>query len=193
MARPRNFDEQQVVERAMDLFWSKGYRETTPRELMEATGLSKSSLYATFGNKEGLFLRAMARYVALNRAQMRSMLAQPDLRSALEQMYEMVIQMSLGGPEGRTCLVCTTTLEAGAEDEALLASVQEGQRQILGVFQERLEQAQREGQLSPERDARGLAHFLMSNNNGIQVLARGGASRDDLQRVATQVIETVMG
>ena len=63
MARRREFDEQAVVANAMELFWRQGYRATTPRDLLTATGLSKSSLYATFGSKEGLFLAALDAYL----------------------------------------------------------------------------------------------------------------------------------
>ena len=68
MARPRKFEEPTVVATATELFWRKGYKATTPRDLVEATGLSKSSLYNTFGSKEGLFVRAMEHYIARREA-----------------------------------------------------------------------------------------------------------------------------
>ncbi|MCO4773361.1 MAG: helix-turn-helix transcriptional regulator, partial [Deltaproteobacteria bacterium] len=91
MARRREFDEAEVVEKAMHAFWSHGYRSTTPQMLVDATGLSKSSLYATFDNKKGLFLKSLDRYSADQAAFMASMLDSMPLRQGLEALYTELI------------------------------------------------------------------------------------------------------
>ena len=83
MARPREFDEEKVITRATQLFWELGYRRTTPQNLLEVTGLSKSSLYATFGSKQGLFELCLKHYVHYQEVLLRQVLSTDTLREAL--------------------------------------------------------------------------------------------------------------
>jgi len=189
MGRPRAFDEDQVVAQATEVFWSKGYRRTTPRDLLDATGLSKSSLYATFGNKQGLFLRALERYIDTQEQGLRVSLS-GDLRDVLERMYNMIIATATA-EEPMSCIVCTASIEADPCETDLVAHITRSRERLEAVFAERFQRAQREGELDADRDPVALARFVLNNNMGLIVQARAGMSAQALHQIAEQVVDAV--
>lgn len=188
MARRREFDEAHVVNQAMELFWMRGYRDATPQALTEATGLSKSSLYATFGSKKGLFLATLEQYVAGQVELVASVLAEGRLRHGLERMYDTLLGF---GTTGRTCLVCTSTIEAPLEDLEVGELIRRGHHSIEQVLFERIVRAQAEGDVDANRDARTLARFVLTNNMGLMVLARVDPDPIALRKVAAEVVRAV--
>ena len=190
MARPREFDEHQVVQQAMGLFWEKGFRQTTPRDLLAVTGLSKSSLYATFGSKRGLFLRALASYTDEQADYMRAMLASGTLREALTRMYDQVLAVVTRTEGPDACLVCVTALEVD-DDAEVTEELGHARLRIEAVLRERIARAREEGQVATERDPAALARFVFSNNMGLVVLARAGAEEAELRQVVDEVLSAV--
>ncbi|MFK7986219.1 MAG: TetR/AcrR family transcriptional regulator [Sandaracinaceae bacterium] len=189
MARPREFDEEEVLNKAMEVFWLRGYRATTPQALVEATGLSKSSLYATFESKNRLFLAVLRRYAELHLQHIRLVLSNESLRAGLEQLYEMLVTNSTSG---RTCLLCSTSIEAPRDDRTIADLIARTQERTEDVLHERLVRAQKEGELSPERDARGLARMIISTNTGLMVLARSNPDPDWVRPIAKEMLRTLL-
>lgn len=195
MARPRQFDEAEVVQKATELFWAQGYRATTPRDLVDATGLSRSSLYNTFGSKEGLFLRSLGAYVSGQAAGMSAELERRSLGDSLEWMYSQLIAMArpvAGGGAGMSCMMATAAIEADPGDTQLFAAVQAGRLAVTSAFQRRLERAQTEGELPANKDPAALAHVLFNTNMGLVVLARAGTPAETLRIIADQTIRAVL-
>ena len=196
MARPRKFDEAEVVAQATQVFFAKGYRRTTPQDLLDATGLSKSSLYNTFGNKEGLFARALDQYADMQREMLGGALDRPTLRESLESMYEQVVRTSAAvehGGMGMSCLMCTATLEVEPCEPDLIDQVRQGRANAVGLIADRLERAQVAGELPKDSDPGDLAAFLYNTNMGLVVLGRAGTPTQTLRAVATQAIQAVLG
>lgn len=191
MGRHREFDEAEVVEKAMRSFWKNGWRDATPQRLLEATGLSRSSLYSAFGSKQGLFLAALDLYVAQQRSFLTQLLADGTLREGLERMYTLMVDNMRPGGGGMTCLVASSLLEVPAEDSETLARVVRGQAQMTEVYEARFQRAIDEGELDGRRSAGELAQFIATVNNGIQIAARAQASADQLRSIAAMAIETV--
>ena len=193
MGRRREFDEAVVVEQAMELFWLQGYKATSPQNLVDATGLSKSSLYATFNSKQGLFLAALERYVQTQVDVMIQMLATGTLRENLQALYGALIHMAASSEQARTCLVCSSALQTpvdGSESE-VAALVLQGHERIEDVFYERLVRAQASGELAADRDPRTVARFLLNNNMGLMVLARTRPDPAVLEPMAAEIIRAV--
>ncbi len=188
MARRREFDEATVVNIAMELFWLRGYRAATPSALTDATGLSKSSLYATFGSKQGLFLASLERYVDAQVQVLEAGLKDGRLRHGLERMYDMLLKL---GTTGHTCLVCTSTIEAPLEDTAVANAVRRGHEAIEQVLFNRIVRAQLEGDVDASRSPRALARFILNNNMGLMVLARTNPDPHALREVVAEVIRAV--
>ncbi|MFT4625928.1 MAG: TetR/AcrR family transcriptional repressor of nem operon [Myxococcota bacterium] len=188
MARRREFDEATVVAQAMDLFWLRGYRSATPQALTEVTGLSKSSLYATFGSKQGLFLASLQHYIDGQVQLMGAVLAEGRLRHGLERMYDALLGI---GTTGRTCLVCTSTIEGPLEDAAVAEVVRRGHGALEQVLFERIVRAQAEGDVDASRDPRHLARFVLTNNMGLMVLARANPDPAALRGVVAEIVRAV--
>ena len=191
MGRRREFDEAEVVEKAMEAFWKNGWRDTTPSRLVEATGLSRSSLYATFGSKQGVFLAALELYVVRQESFTAQLLADGTVREGLERMYALMVDMMRPGGPGVTCLVASSLLEVPAEDEETVAHVLRGQARITDVFEARFQRAILEGELDGTRTAGELARFIATVNNGVQIAARAEASADHLRSITRMAVDTV--
>jgi TetR/AcrR family transcriptional repressor of nem operon len=192
MARPREFDENEVVNRAAELFWEKGYRRTTPSQLVEATGLSKSSLYATFGSKHALFLRALERYVDGQEYELRRLLDAGTLRDGLGRMYARIVE-STTTDGGRSCLVCTAAIEVDSDESEVISSLADARERTMKVFAVRVRRAQAEGDVSTDRNAADIARFIFNNNMGMVVSARANTNRAELEAIAAQVVSAICG
>lgn len=191
VGRRREFDEAEVVEKAMQTFWKNGWRDTTPQKLVEATGLSRSSLYATFGDKKGLFLAALDLYVEEQRSFLTQLLAEGSLREGLERLYQLMVDNMRPDGGGMTCLVVSSLLEIPAEDDETIARIARGQAQMTAVYEDRFQRAIDEGELDGTRTARELACFIAIVNNGIQVAARADASEGELRSISRMALDTV--
>ncbi len=191
MGRHREFDEAEIVEKAMQAFWKNGWRSATPQRLLEATGLSRSSLYATFGSKQGLFVAALDLYVTQQISFLTQLLADGTVREALERMYALIVDNMRPGGGGTTCLVASSLVEVPAEDTETLARVARGLALMTEVYEARFQRAIDEGELDGTRTAAELAQFIATVNNGIQLAARAETSADQLRSIARMAVETV--
>ena len=182
--RPREFDVEQALERALDVFWRKGYEGTSMSDLTEALGITRASLYAAFGNKEALFQRVMERYEAKAGAYR---IAAEKAESALE-----AVQLLLTGPvelHGNKhnppgCLGVQGALACGLDSESVRDDLASRRRRGEAAIRRRLERALSEGDLVSESDPADLARYLSALIYGMAVLAAGGANRGELQGVA---------
>lgn len=188
MGRRRAFDEEEVLDQALDLFWSRGYRSATPAALVTATGLSKSSLYATFESKDSLFLRVLQRYIDEQVRALGSLLDAPTLSEGLWRMYESLIELGTGG---RTCLVCSSTIEGPLGETDVQALVQQGHASIESLLLQRLVRAREEGELDASRDLTDTARFLLATNMGLMVLARANPDPEAMRAIAREAIRAV--
>ncbi|MDW3178737.1 MAG: TetR/AcrR family transcriptional regulator [Acidimicrobiia bacterium] len=175
----------------MQTFWKNGWRDTTPQKLVEATGLSRSSLYATFGDKKGVFLAALDLYVEEQRSFLAQLLLDGTLREGLERLYALIVENMSPEGDGMTCLVVSSLLEVPAEDDETIARITRGQVKMTAVYEGRFQRAIDEGELDGTHTARELASFVAVVNNGIQVAARGEASAEELRSISRMALVTV--
>jgi AcrR family transcriptional regulator len=184
MARPREFDIDSALDRAMELFWEKGYDGATLPDLTATMGISRPSLYAAFGDKQALFRRVLDRYAAGPAGYVREALAAPTARAAAERLLRRTIDLVTGRRPPRVCLFVRGALACGEGDEAirrkLVAHRAAGERAIRKRFQ----RAQAEGDLAKHADPGDFARYLTTVVQGIAVQAAAGANRTELRRVA---------
>jgi AcrR family transcriptional regulator len=183
IGRPRAFDPDQALDRALQVFWRKGYEGTSIADLTAAMGINPPSLYAAFGNKEALFRRALDRYEALHEASWREALDAPTGYEAIERLL-MRSAASLGdkrNPPG--CLMVQGALCGGEECEPVKKELAARRDASLGLIRERLRRARREGDLPEDADPATLARFVATVLHGMAVQATGGAARKELERV----------
>lgn len=186
--RPRGFDTDAALDRAMEVFWRKGYEGASLADLTGAMGINPPSLYAAFGNKEGLFRKALDRYLEGPSAYQRAALEAPTARAAVEALFEGACAMAACPDQPGGCLVVQAALAcsdaASAVRQDLIARRAAGEAAI----RERLLRARDEGDLPPDADPATLARFVVAVIYGMSVLAAGGAGQDELRGVAAAAL-----
>ncbi len=190
MARPREFNAEDALEKAMQLFWAKGYEATSLQDLTAAMGLSKSSLYGTFGSKHELFLSAMDRYnetVAARRAA-GVIDGAKDSRAGIAAVFAAFLDEMLGAGEKRGCFVNNSAVELAPHDAAVAARAAAGLAHLEEAFYGAVRQGQEAGDIARRRDARALARYLAASLNGLIVLAKTNPERAALEEVVGIVL-----
>jgi AcrR family transcriptional regulator len=182
--RPREFDTERALDAALDLFWRHGYEGTSLSALTGAVGVTPTSLYAAFGNKEELFKKVVERYLRGPANYLHRALAEPTARevagAALKGAIDMV--MNPGHPDG--CLLVHGALAADPGLAPVRAELSRVRAAAEAAVRRRFRRAAEEGELTDEAEADRLAGFLMTVIWGMSVQAAGGASRSDLAQAA---------
>lgn len=189
MARPREFDSDDVLEHAMQAFWAKGYRATSLDDLCKATGLSRSSLYAAFGGKRALLHRSLDRYEEQGAVRISAALTRPGpVREAIAGFVNDLIDRIVEGPGRRGCFIGNCAAELARNDKATAARVRRSLTRVEGLFREALLRAQAAGELSPSADAGALARFLVSGIQGLRLVGKANPDRDTLKGIAAVML-----
>ncbi|MPZ59034.1 MAG: TetR family transcriptional regulator [Rhizobiales bacterium] len=189
MARPREFDAEFALDRAMEVFWAKGYEATSLDDLCEATGLSRSSLYATFGSKRNLLLQSVDRYVERRTPNIAAALARPlPIRDAISALLGEFIDQIVSGPGRRGCFLGNCAAELPRHDRAALARVRQGLTRTEGTFREALVRARARGELAPSADVAALARFLTAGFQGLRLVGKANPDRAVLGDIAKTLL-----
>jgi TetR/AcrR family transcriptional repressor of nem operon len=190
MARPREFDADAALDRAMEAFWGKGYEATSLDDLCEVTGLSRSSLYATFGSKRDLLLRSVDRYVEQRNPRLAAVLAQAmPVRDGFAALARQFIEQIVSGPGRRGCFLGNCAAELPRHDRAALARVRRGLEATEATFRDALARAKARGELSPVADVDALARFLTAGFQGLRLVGKVNPDRAVLEDIATTMLQ----
>jgi len=186
MARPRSFDEGEVLRAARDQFWSIGYAAARVDDIAAATGLGKGSLYGAFGDKRQLFLRTFDDHCAELVHAVRRALDGPDA-GALERLRAHVLAVADATASDvcrRGCLLAKGTAELSGQDPAVEATARRTFAAIEELLTSCVAGAQRAGDIKQDEDPARLAGLLLAVLRGIEALGKGGTSPDSLRSIA---------
>ncbi|MET9491031.1 TetR/AcrR family transcriptional regulator [Nocardia sp. NPDC006630] len=180
MARTKEFDPDSVLQRALELFWERGFEATSMTDLVEHLGIGKASLYATFGSKQQLYEAALQRYMELTDPQIMVELSQPGpVLPAVRGLIERYTRDA--GDDGRHCgcLVVNSAVELAAREPGVARLVEASWAYLETTLTSALMRAKAQGELRPETDPRASARFLLVFLQGVRVLERtpGAAAR----------------
>ncbi|MFD4700028.1 TetR/AcrR family transcriptional regulator [Streptomyces niveus] len=184
IGRPRGFDTDEALQRAMVVFWEHGYAGVSLTDLTRAMGITKTSMYAAFGNKEDLFRKALQRYAEGPASYSTRALQEPTAREVATTYLTGSIHASTlaGCPAG--CFGVQGFLAAGHLGQSVADELAAWRNDGRAHLRDRFQRAVDENDLPAGTDPDALAHYLMTMANGIAVQAATGATRDELQRVA---------
>lgn len=185
MARPREFDEDRVLDAAVACFWRRGYAATSVQDLIGGTGVGAASLYNAFGDKRSLFLQALDFYLDHNLRERIARLSKlPSPAAAISAFFAESIARSLADPEHRGCLLVNTALEVTPQEPALRQKVSEEFERMRNFFRDRLVAAQASGEIPAAGPVEDNASQLLALVLGVRVLAR---TAPDLQLLESVV------
>jgi len=182
--RPREFDLDQALDRALSVFWHKGYEGATLPDLTRAMGINRPSLYAAFGNKEALFRKALDRYAAGPASHVVAALHQPTARAVVERLWYGAIEMATNPQNPAGCLLVQGALVCGDAADAVRRDVAARRAAGVAALRRRLQRAIAERDLPADANPADLARYVATVTYGLAVQAAGGASRAQLRRVA---------
>ena len=186
--RPLSFDRDAALHAAMLTFWRHGYESTSVADLTAAMGITPPSLYAAFGDKKRLFRETVALYLSGEPPEA-TIAAAPSARAAAERLLTASAEGVTGDNTPTGCLLATSALScstAAADVQAEIAAIRHG---IEGALRARIQKDIDRGALPADTDADALAGHMMAMTQGLSTLARDGASREKLLRVAAQAMQ----
>jgi TetR/AcrR family transcriptional repressor of nem operon len=184
MARPKEFDPECALAKAMNVFWRLGYENTSLEALMKEMGIAKQSLYDTFGDKRALYLKAMAHYRDQTNGQMQKMLDEisPVKDGFAKLLYGLAAETREQHERG--CLLLSANLQRDPKDAVVADFLRDNQTRVEAIFLQALARAKKKKELSLKDDPAALARFFVVTIQGMRAMARLKSDRKALEQVA---------
>lgn len=191
MGRPREFDADVALDQAMEVFWRHGYEGATIAQLTEAMGINPPSLYACFGNKEGLLKAALNRYTKLRGVWMDGVVAAPTAREVAERMLMGIAEKQTDPANPPGCLLVQGGIACGTGSENVPFELAARRAENEDQLRDRFVRAKAEGDLKPTSDPAALARYVSAVSVGMGVMASSGSDREALRQVASVAVQAV--
>ncbi|MCP2256796.1 transcriptional regulator, TetR family [Streptoalloteichus tenebrarius] len=192
MPRTKEFDPDVALEAALELFWERGYEATSMADLVERLGVARASIYATFGSKHDLYVKAVDRYLRLKDPRIVESLSQPGpVVPQVRALVERYVAESVADERRRGCLVVNAAVELSPVDPEVARRVGSSWDTLEVALTSALFRARAQGELSADSDPRALARLLLAVLQGIRVLAKGGSSPERLRDAAEQALRAL--
>ncbi|MEM7736437.1 MAG: TetR/AcrR family transcriptional regulator [Deinococcota bacterium] len=183
MARPKSFKQAEALEKAMQLFWEKGFEATSIQDLVDTIGINRQSLYNTFGDKKQLFLQSLDLYRTQGLEGILQKLAEDEpVQQKIADVFRFIIDASIH--DSRGCLIANSTLELANHDDDVATIVCDNLKNYEDAFRQVLLEAQQKGELSPDKNPDAIARYLFSSLQGIRVTAKATNDRARLEDIA---------
>jgi TetR/AcrR family transcriptional repressor of nem operon len=184
MARTKEFDPDVVLEIAVEVFWRLGYEHTSLDTLMREMGISKQSLYDTFGDKRSIYFRAMSHYREKTNASLRNLFTTEKLvRKGFATLFQSIIRESKAQHE-RGCLLMNANLSRAVDDVEVKKFLRDNQKDVERIFRTAFVEAKKRGEIGPEKDPAALSKFFVATIQGMRALARLNHDRKELAHIA---------
>lgn len=188
MSRTKQFDQTEVLNRAMQTFWTYGFEATSVEVLVERTGINRGSLYASFGDKRSLFLAALDKYLDRRNSLLAELRTLASPKDAMRRIFENLFQRADAPDASAGCLLVNTALELAAHDEEIRDVVARSQSSMKEFFVERIIVGQRIGEFDASVDPERASAVLLATLLGTRVLVR---TRPD-RRLLDAIIDTAL-
>ena len=185
MARKKEFDEDELLEKATNLFWRKGYYATSAQDLVNELKINRSSLYNTYSDKKTRFEKALKKYKEQQTNAMIDLLNKADdPEKAIKKVFDILVKESNEDNIAKGCFMVNTAVEIAGQDKEIGALVHANNKSVEDALTATIEKGQKMGQLSTKNTARAYARFLFGSINALRVIARSGGDKSALNDVA---------
>jgi len=192
MPRSEDFNRDEVIDKAKDTFWFQGYNGTSMQDLVDATGLNRSSLYNSFGSKMELYQQSLNRYQVDN-AQLFERALQQN-RNAIETIGLIFLYMLddiNGDSQKKGCMMVNCGTELGNQNEALAELLAADQKQLVAIFEELVVKGQQDGSVHNHETSSRLAHYLLNAYRGFRITGMQITDQDILKSIIQNILKTI--
>ena len=184
MPKVKQFDEADVLGKAKKVFTEKGYNGTSMDDLVQATGLSRSSIYDTFGDKHGLFLKALQQYRCNSQSDLQQLLEKTDSpKEKIRLVFDATVKSILRDKERMGCMLLNVSMELSCSDKEVAAVASENMEEMEQLFAEWVKKGQARGEISRTFSSKALARHLYNGITGLRVVGRSRPEPDALRDV----------
>lgn len=190
MARNKEFDENEALRKAMELFWQQGYEKTSMNDLVNHMGVHRRSIYDTFGDKRTLFMSALTHYEEVIMMKIKKKIeSELPVKQVIREVFEMVIYPNNNQPIG--CFSVNAAVELSLLDQEVATKITEMFTKTETLFYELLKHGQEQGELSKHHDIKGLSYFLHNALVGIRVLVKTTDDKQKLESIIDLTLSTL--
>jgi TetR/AcrR family transcriptional repressor of nem operon len=193
MARCKEFDEEAVLASAVALFTRQGYNATSAQDLVDNLGISRSSLYDTYGDKRTLFIKALVKYREERTNELIAFIDQSDdVVKGIKHIFYKMQEAALHGELDKGCFILNSTIEMAPHDAEIAGIVNDNMQVVEDALYRALKRGQDDGQVNKSHSARALARFIFNNISGIRIAAKSGADKkvfDDIIRITLSILK----
>jgi TetR/AcrR family transcriptional regulator, transcriptional repressor for nem operon len=191
MARAKEFDPEVVLQAAVKVFWSLGYERTSLDILIKEMGISRQSLYDTFGDKRSLYFRALQLYRKSTNSALRGIFErEKSVRRGLAKIFDsMIAENKQQHQQG--CLLMSANLNRDLHDAEIAKFLRANQREVERIFRDAFINAQQRGEIAPSKNPAAMAKFFVATIQGMRALARLNHDRNELQHISQVALSTL--
>jgi TetR/AcrR family transcriptional repressor of nem operon len=192
MARPKEFDREEVLQKALYTFWEKGYEATTLPNLLESMGINRSSFYNTFGDKQTLFREVISLYYQQTAIQRLTILQKAkSAKQGLRDYFNHNIDVAVAEYNPGGCLLTNTATNLKTIDEEVSQSIVQGVDRLEQGIYSLLEKGQGSGEIPGNKDIKAIARLMIATSYGLNIAARINPNRDALEDMAQAAVSTL--
>jgi TetR/AcrR family transcriptional regulator, transcriptional repressor for nem operon len=189
MARPKEFETERVLDKALEVFWNRGYCATSVQDLVDGMGINRQSIYDTFGDKHALYLLTLEHYIDEQAKLLISLLSQPgSVKNNLRQAFEDAANNLACDKNRKGCMVVNSTIELAPHDKAIAELITKNFHLREDIFYQALERGKQQGEFN-QTDLRAIARFLNSSLQGLAISAKAGVTQAVLLDIANLTLK----
>ncbi|MCB1825231.1 MAG: TetR/AcrR family transcriptional regulator [Candidatus Competibacteraceae bacterium] len=182
----KSFDEESALEKAMQVFWEKGFESASIADLLAGMGLNRGSLYNAFGGKQPLFVKALLKYDQERQTLLAKLEALDNPKKAIATFFDTIVALTVADQDHKGCFLINTALEIATHDEQVNKIVRNGLREIEAFFRRGIEVGQARGDMPKKFDPEATAKALLALIVAIRVLGRGVFAEAALRTIADE-------
>jgi TetR/AcrR family transcriptional repressor of nem operon len=192
MARTKDFDEHEVLTRAMNVFWSRGYNATSMEDLVSGLGISRSSLYDTYTDKHTLFLKALENYQRISFEKVLQIANTPaPAKETIKKLIELSTDGLLSDKQRKGCFMVNANVEVAPHDKEVNKLICRNDQQMEETFYQVIQKGKTNGEIKNPKDAHTLARFILNSVKGLQVTAKSTSDKSVFDEIIQLTVSTL--